>query len=197
MAAPQTRLKLFGNAWAESLTVVSARTFTVLWAAALSGLLWAAWGTTSPAATIGLILAGWALWTFCEYALHRWVFHWEPSSALLRQFVFIMHGNHHAVPNDPLRNLMPPIVSVPVALLIGTGFVAAIGAPGLWLLLGFVAGYVAYDLVHYSCHQWPMKGRLARVLKTHHMRHHYLHGENNFAITGIMWDHLFRTRVVR
>jgi sterol desaturase/sphingolipid hydroxylase (fatty acid hydroxylase superfamily) len=35
------------------------------------------------------------------------------------------------------------------------------------------------------------------MLKTHHMHHHHLREEGNFAITGMMWDRLFRTRVVR
>src|SRR3546814_4613013 len=97
------------------------------------------------------------MWTLTEYALHRFVFHWEPKSAVLRRFVFIMHGNHHAVPNDPLRNLMPPVVSLPVAGLIWVGMLALIGTGGNWLFLGFIGGYAGYDLVHYACHQWPMK----------------------------------------
>lgn len=195
MGTPQPRLTLLGNSWAEGFTIVSVRVFAVLWVAGLSAVLWAAWGTAPPALAVGLVLAGWAVWTFCEYALHRWVFHWEPSSAPLRKFVFIMHGNHHAVPNDPLRNLMPPIVSVPVALLIGLGLVAAIGAAGLWLLLGFLGGYVFYDAVHYTCHQRPLKGRLGRVIKQHHMRHHHSREAGNYAITGMMWDRLLSTRV--
>jgi len=101
------------------------------------------------------------------------------------------------VPNDPLRNLMPPIVSLPVAGLVWAALVTLAGPAGNWLFLGWISGYVAYDLVHYACHQWPMKGRLARMLKTHHMRHHHLHEDGNYAITGMMWDRLFRTRIAR
>ncbi len=146
---------------------------------------------------LALLAVGLVLWTLTEYVLHRFVFHWQPASALMEQFVFIMHGNHHAVPNDPLRNLMPPMVSLPVGGLVWAGLVALAGPAGNWLFLGWMSGYVAYDLVHYACHQWPMKGRLARMLKTHHMHHHHLREEGNFAITGMMWDRLFRTRVVR
>lgn len=204
MAPSHSRLKLFENRWLEKLTVISAPVFMTLWAVGLPLIAWRAWlatGQTTHAAGIVVAMltcvAGIMLWTLTEYALHRFLFHWEPASAVMEKFVFIMHGNHHAVPNDPLRNLMPPMVSLPVGGLVWAGLVALAGPAGNWLFLGWMSGYVAYDLVHYACHQWPMKGRLARVLKTHHMRHHHLHEAGNYAITGMMWDRLFQTRIVR
>jgi 4-hydroxysphinganine ceramide fatty acyl 2-hydroxylase len=196
MAAPQTRIRLFENRWLEKLTVISVPGFIALWAMGLPFIAWQAWGTTDIAAALALAIAGVTLWTLTEYVLHRFVFHWQPASALFAQFVFIMHGNHHAVPNDPLRNLMPPMVSLTVGGLVWAGCVALVGPAGSWLFLGWIGGYVAYDLVHYACHQWPMKSWLGRVLKTHHMRHHHLHEEGNYAITGMMWDRLFRTRLM-
>lgn len=212
MLGPQSRITLFENRWLEKLTVVSAPVFMVLWAVGLPLIAWQAWDTTLGATTAGtitvvgtasaglallLVMAGALLWTATEYALHRFLFHWEPGSATLAKFVFVMHGNHHHVPNDPLRNLMPPMVSIPVGGIVWAGFVALIGPMGSWLFLGWMGGYVAYDLVHYACHQWPMRGRLARMLKTHHMRHHHLNESGNYAITGMMWDRLLRTGVVR
>jgi sterol desaturase/sphingolipid hydroxylase (fatty acid hydroxylase superfamily) len=196
MAAPPSRIRLFQNRWLEKLTVISAPAFIALWAVGLPGIAAVAWGTASAGQALLLFLAGGLVWTLTEYALHRFVFHWQPASARLAQAVFVMHGNHHAVPNDPLRNLMPPIVSLPVGGLIWAVMLALAGPAGSWMLLGFMAGYVAYDLVHYACHQWPMKGRLARALKTHHMRHHHLGEAGNYAITGMMWDRLLRTRIM-
>ena len=195
MASSPPRLKLFENRWLEKLTVISISGFVTLWAIGLPLIAWQAWGTASPMAALALTLAGLTLWTLTEYALHRFLFHWEPVSASLSQFVFVMHGNHHAVPNDPLRNLMPPIVSLSIGGAVWAAMVALLGPAGSWLFLGWMAGYVGYDLVHYACHQWPMKGRLARALKTHHMQHHHRHESGNYAITGMMWDRLFRTRV--
>jgi 4-hydroxysphinganine ceramide fatty acyl 2-hydroxylase len=197
MEAPPSRIRLFENRWLEKLTVISATSFMALWAVGLPLIAWQAWGTAGPFTAVLLVVAGLTLWTLTEYALHRVVFHWEPGSAVMEQFVFVLHGNHHAMPNDALRNLMPPIVSLPVGALVWAGFVALAGPAGSWLFLGWMGGYVAYDLVHYACHQWPMKGRLARMLKTHHMRHHHLHEAGNYAITGMMWDRLFRTRIAR
>jgi 4-hydroxysphinganine ceramide fatty acyl 2-hydroxylase len=200
MDAPPSRIKLFDNRWLERLTVISAPGFMMLWAVALPWIGWAAWSLAGDVSLAAGALAGFAgviLWTLTEYALHRFLFHWAPASSMMTQFVFVLHGNHHDVPNDPLRNLMPPIVSLPVASLIWYGMVSLAGPAGHWLFLGWITGYVAYDLVHYACHQWPMKGRFGRMLKTHHMRHHHLHEQGNYAITGMMWDRLFSTRLTR
>lgn len=201
MVPAHSRIKLFENRWLEKLTVIAVPGFLALWAVGLPLIAWRAWSVTGAAPgllqLLALVAGGLLLWTLTEYVLHRFVFHWRPASALMEQLVFIMHGNHHAVPDDPLRNLMPPMVSVPVGGLVWAGLVGIAGPAGNWLFLGWMSGYVAYDLVHYACHQWPMKGRLARMLKTHHMHHHHMREEGNFAITGMMWDRLFRTRVVR
>ena len=114
---------------------------------------------------------------------------------MLKQMVFVIHENHHAAPNDPLRNLMPPIVSVPVGALVWLLSLAVFGLSGTWFLLGFMVGYVAYDLVHFACHQFPMKGRIGRALKVHHMRHHHLKVGGNYAITGLIWDRVFGTLI--
>ncbi|WP_017669257.1 sterol desaturase family protein [Sandarakinorhabdus sp. AAP62] len=204
MVPSHSRIKLFENRWLEKLTVISIPGFLALWSVALPVIGWRAWLATAGAqgapdmlAAGTACLAGVVLWTLTEYALHRFLFHWDPASAMMEQFVFVMHGNHHDMPNDPLRNLMPPIVSLPVAAVIWAVVVGLAGPVGNWLFLGWISGYVAYDLVHYACHQWPMKGRMARLLKTHHMRHHHLDEEGNYAITGMMWDRLFGTRIAR
>ena len=64
---------------------------------------------------IALLVAGYALWTLFEYWLHRIVFHFEPEDGLGARMHWIIHGVHHDHPNDPLRLVMPPAVSVPLA----------------------------------------------------------------------------------
>lgn len=189
------RIRLFGSPALEALTVISLRSFVVVWAIMLPAIVFFAFYYTPDVLAPLLILAGLAVWTFVEYALHRFVFHHEAQSPLMKRFVFVIHGNHHAFPNDPLRNLMPPIVSFPIAALVAASFIGALGLMGIWCFLGFMLGYVAYDLVHYACHQLPMKGRLARALKIHHMRHHHLKNEGNYAITGMVWDRVLSTRI--
>ena len=57
---------------------------------------------------------GYALWTLFEYWLHRLVFHFEPEEGLGARLHWIIHGVHHDHPNDPMRLVMPPAVSVPL-----------------------------------------------------------------------------------
>ncbi len=56
---------------------------------------------------VGLWLAGFAIWTFSEYWLHRLVFHWDPDNAIGHRLHFIIHGVHHDHPNDKMRLVMP------------------------------------------------------------------------------------------
>jgi sterol desaturase/sphingolipid hydroxylase (fatty acid hydroxylase superfamily) len=195
MPTSRPRATLFRSARLERLTIISMRWFVVLWAVLLPAIAIVALASAPTLWAPTLVVLGWLVWSLTEYTLHRHVFHFEPRSVLLQRAVFIIHGNHHADSNDPLRNLMPPIVSIPVGALIWAAAVAVAGPAGTWVLLGFMFGYVVYDLVHYACHQFPMKGRLGRALKAHHMRHHHLRAKGNFAITGMLWDRIFGTRI--
>ena len=65
--------------------------------------------------------AGLLLWTLTEYWLHRLLFHWEPDHPLGNRLHFIIHGVHHDHPNDRLRLVMPPAVSLPLAALLPVG----------------------------------------------------------------------------
>ena len=75
-----------------------------------------AWGLTkvSVLVTIALLAGGYALWTLFEYWLHRLVFHFEPEDGVGARLHWIIHGVHHDHPNDPMRLVMPPAVSVPL-----------------------------------------------------------------------------------
>lgn len=191
----RSRPRLFANSFFESFTFFPLKAFLVIWPILLTGIAAVAIISAPTLWALPVMVGGWLAWTITEYALHRFVFHLEPESTRLQQIVFVIHGNHHTDPNDPLRNLMPPIVSVPIASLIWFACVALMGPIGHWFFLGFIVGYVIYDLLHYACHQFPMTGRLARILKVHHMRHHFDREGVNYAITGMIWDRLFWTKL--
>lgn len=188
------RLVLFENRWLEKLTVVSVRWFLATWAIVIPFVVFSAWGSASPLAAAGFVAIGYFIWSLFEYFAHRKLFHLEPKSLWLKRVVFVLHGNHHMQPQDELRNLMPPIVSLPVSLSIWAVLWLIAGDAGSWMFLGFIGGYVAYDLTHYGCHHWPMRGRVATVFKRHHMRHHCIANESNFGVSAIFWDYVFRTR---
>ncbi|WP_243652562.1 sterol desaturase family protein [Novosphingobium sp. PhB165] len=186
---------MFKSEKLERLTLISPRVFAGAWAVLLPSIAWTGWGTVSPLAGLGLFLAGLVVWTLFEYAMHRYLFHWETDVPMLKGFVFLMHGNHHEAPNDPLRSIMPLSASVPIAAAVWGLFVLLLGTPGTWLFLGFIVGYVMYDVVHYAAHQWPMQGRLSQAIKRHHMRHHYVDEGGNYSISAIFWDRVFGSRI--
>src|SRR5918911_747978 len=97
-------------------------------------------------ATPAWLVGGYLFWTLTEYWMHRIVFHFEPEKGIGARLHWIIHGVHHDHPNDPKRLVMPPSVSVPLALLFALGFAAVLGGP-TWIpvLGGFLAGYLAYD----------------------------------------------------
>ncbi|KQM21991.1 sterol desaturase family protein [Novosphingobium sp. Leaf2] len=189
------RIRLFKSERLERLTLISPRLFAVVWAVLLPLFLLAAWGTATPFWAVGLLAGGLLFWSVFEYVMHRFLFHLDSDQRVIKWLVFLIHGNHHDNPNDPMRGMMPLGVSLPVAALVWAACVALIGAPGTWLFLGWISGYVLYDGLHFACHQWPMRGRLGSALKRHHMRHHYVDDGGNFAITAIFWDRVLGSRI--
>ncbi|WP_395392675.1 sterol desaturase family protein [Novosphingobium sp. BL-8A] len=192
--SPQ-RIRLFKSEKLEQLTFISPRTFAVAWAMLLPAIAWAGWGAVDPLAGCARVLVGLAVWTLFEYVMHRYMFHLETDVPILKWFVFLMHGNHHDTPNDPLRSLMPLSASVPIAATVWGIFALLVGRAGTWIFLGFMIGYVIYDVVHYACHHWPMRGKLRSALKRHHMRHHYLDEGGNYSISAIFWDSVFGSKI--
>ena len=144
--------------------------------------------------TFGLVLVGYVVWTLFEYWLHRIVFHFEPEAGLGARMHWIIHGVHHDHPNDPMRLVMPPAVSVPLGAAVFGLLYLAFGedyAPGIGA--GFFVGYLVYDMMHYYLHHFRARGPLGRMLRERHMRHHFQDDTRGFGISAPYWDELFGT----
>ena len=155
-----------------------------------------AWGLSnvSVPVAIGLLIAGYALWTLFEYWLHRLVFHFEPADGIGARLHWIIHGVHHDHPNDPMRLVMPPAVSIPLAAAVFGLLYLAFGssyAPGIGA--GFFLGYLVYDMMHYYLHHFRPRGWLGRMLRERHMRHHFQDDTRGFGISAPYWDEVFGT----
>jgi sterol desaturase/sphingolipid hydroxylase (fatty acid hydroxylase superfamily) len=159
-------------------------------------VLMVAWSLSriSLGGTIALVAAGYALWTLFEYWLHRLVFHFEPEGGLGARLHWIIHGVHHDHPNDPMRLVMPPAVSVPLGAGV-FGLVYLLGGPDAAPALGagFFAGYLVYDMLHYYLHHFRPRGPLSRMLRERHMRHHFQDDTKGFGISAPYWDDVFHT----
>jgi sterol desaturase/sphingolipid hydroxylase (fatty acid hydroxylase superfamily) len=146
------------------------------------------------AMTLVWVLAGYVFWTLTEYWLHRIVFHFEPEKGIGARLHWIIHGVHHDHPNDPLRLVMPPSVSVPLSALFVLGFYAVLGSPAfLPFGAGFLIGYLAYDMLHYHMHHHSPRTALGRKLRELHMRHHFQNHERGYGVSAPFWDYVFGT----
>lgn len=141
-----------------------------------------------------LSLGGVAIWTLTEYWLHRLLFHWEPDNVLGHRMHFIIHGVHHDHPNDKLRLVMPPAVSIPLAVLFYVAFTFVFGTPAAYpLFAGFIAGYLFYDYTHYYVHHFVPRSSFGRRLREQHMRHHFQDHRFGYGVSSPLWDVVFGT----
>ena len=149
-------------------------------------------------AALGLAVGGYAFWTLAEYWIHRVIFHFEPDRGIGARLHWMIHGVHHDHPNDPLRLVMPPGASVPLALIFYALFWFVLGADRAFAFgAGFLAGYLAYDMIHYHLHHHSPRTRLGKWLRELHMRHHFQDDERGFGISAPYWDRVFGTMHVR
>jgi len=149
---------------------------------------------TPAVEVIAVITGGWFFWTLLEYWMHRGVFHFEPEQGLAARLHWIIHGVHHDHPNDPMRLVMPPSVSVPLAAVFFGLFVLVLGIPTAHLFgAGFLAGYLAYDMTHYHLHHHKARTRLGKLLYELHMRHHFQDDTRGFGVSAPFWDYAFGT----
>lgn len=186
--------RLFQSDFLEVFTHVHPTIPLMVYIPVISYFMYRAWGALGGGEIVVTFLGGVLVWTLTEYLLHRFVFHYEPTSTWGKQLHFLMHGVHHDYPNDSLRLVMPPAVSIPLALLFYTLFRALLGDAHIWpFFAGFLLGYLWYDMLHYATHHFAMKNPVALWVKQHHMRHHYQTDDFNYGVSSPLWDFVFRT----
>ncbi len=196
-------MRLFKSDFLEFFTHITPLAVLVMWVPVVV-LLLAYAIVNSPVAgfpwhiLLGIGL-GLLLWTAAEYNLHRFLFHYEPTNPRLERIFFLFHGVHHAQPQDKTRLVMPPVVSIPLALLFYGLFYlifATILQAGHWVvpvMVGFMIGYLVYDMIHYATHHFPMRSGYLKYLKRYHMMHHYKDPDARFGVSSPLWDYVFGT----
>ena len=130
---------------------------------------------TEPDSYILYLLFGIFVWSVTEYLLHRFIFHFEPTSKSGKRLHFIFHGVHHDFPRDRKRLVIPPTASIPLSILFYFLF-SLFFENSLKLYsfyIGFITGYLIYDMMHYAIHHHNFKNPLLKKIKQHHMLHHY------------------------
>ena len=195
----QEPLRLFRSDFLEFFTHIHPLVVLLIWLPVSGYFAFLAVRDGSALSVILGLVVGLFLWTLAEYLLHRFVFHFPPRSKRQEKILFLFHGVHHAQPKCKTRLVMPPAVSIPLAALFyGLFWLVVDRALGLpaWLppiFAGFIAGYLVYDMTHYATHHFPMRRRLPKALKRHHMQHHYKTPNARFGVSSPLWDLVFGT----
>jgi len=145
---------------------------------------------------IGYFFLGLFLWTVAEYFVHRFVFHYYPKNRTGQKLHFMMHGVHHAYPNDSMRLVMPPVLSIPLATVFFFIWSAIFGKLTAPVFAGFIFGYLCYDMMHYATHHAKfLKANWFIKIKNHHMKHHFQDPDHGFGVSSDFWDKIFRTEI--
>lgn len=143
---------------------------------------------------ISLLVLGLFIWTITEYLLHRFVFHFPPRGKITSRIHFIFHGVHHDYPRDSRRLVMPPAVSIPLALSFYICFQFILGRIySIPFFAGFLSGYLFYDITHYAIHHFNIQNGFFLFLKKHHMLHHYMDSTKGFGVSLPIWDIIYKT----
>jgi len=188
-------VRMFESDFMEFCSHVHPATPVVLYGPVIALMLYLALvpNQLSLLVVLGFFVFGILTWTLLEYVIHRYVFHYEPKTRLGKLLHFIMHGVHHDYPNDATRLVMPPVISIPLAVIFYVLFSLTLGRFGPAALAGFGFGYVCYDTIHYATHHFAMKRGVWRWLKQYHLRHHYHDDHAGYGVSSPLWDHVFRT----
>jgi sterol desaturase/sphingolipid hydroxylase (fatty acid hydroxylase superfamily) len=185
---------MFKSPWLDRLTRVHPAVPVLLYLPVIIVLFVTGAGRLGFGYAVAYAIGGYATWTLTEYWLHRVVFHFEPDHGIGAKLHWMIHGVHHDHPNDPLRLVMPPSASVPLAVVFLGLFWLVLGADAATAFgAGFLAGYLAYDMIHYHVHHHQPKTWVGRKLRELHMRHHFQDDERGFGVSAPYWDRVFRT----
>ena len=208
--------RMFRYDWMERLSRVHPLVPHILYVPLITALVWYSLASGASARTVtGRFLLGVLLWTLVEYVIHRFVFHPSPeieddTRRVLRdlpagapamaalptwrhRFYFLVHGVHHDFPNDTRRLVMPPSVSIPLAVVFWLTFSLVFHAGLPAVFAGFVLGYLCYDTIHYLTHYGVRRTAIGRFLRRRHFRHHYFDPSKDFGVSSPLWDFLLGT----
>lgn len=148
---------------------------------------------TSIELTLLLFCLGVFFFTFIEYVMHRFVFHFKANTKRQKEFKYKIHGVHHHYPKDKDRLVMPPVMSIGLAIIFFFIFKIIAGNYSFAFWGGFLSGYSLYLIIHYAVHRYRQPKNFLKVLWKHHSLHHYRSDDSAFGVSNPLWDYLFGT----
>jgi len=128
---------------------------------------------------------GWLAWGPVEYLVHGVVCH------RYRTFATPLHMGHH---REPRAVFTSPAAWGPAALALFGGLALALG-PALAgaAVAGLLAGFARYEYLHWRIHFREPRSPRERLLRAHHLAHHFRNPRAYHGVTTRRWDRLFGT----
>jgi len=135
-----------------------------------------------------LVLAaglGWLAWGPVEYLVHGVLCH------RYRTFATPLHMGHH---REPRAVFTSPAAWGPAALVLFGGLALALG-PALAgaAVAGLLGGFARYEYLHWRIHFREPRSPRERLLRAHHLAHHFRNPRAYHGVTTRRWDRLFGT----
>jgi 4-hydroxysphinganine ceramide fatty acyl 2-hydroxylase len=131
--------------------------------------------------------------SFVEYLIHRFLFHFNATTERQLEIQYNIHGVHHEYPRDKDRLVMPPLISILISAMFFFLYRFLMGNYGFIFFAGFAAGYSTYLIIHYAVHALKPPKNFLKYLWRHHSHHHYSSVHAAFSVSFPLWDILFGT----
>ena len=132
---------------------------------------------------VAIFAAGLFAWSFIEYLIHGWLSH------TFKTFAAPLHAVHHRDPAAVFT--IGAWIPMAAAFLIGLAIFGR--APGMVFFTGIVAGFIAYETIHYRIHFRAPRGAIEAHLRARHLAHHQGNPDASFGVTSELWDLIFGT----
>jgi len=133
--------------------------------------------------------AGFASWGFVEYGIHGLLSH------RFQTFVSPLHWQHH---REPHAVFTAPLAWVPGAVLGVVVFSLAIGkVAAIAFVGGLLVGFARYEYRHWRIHFREPRSARERLLRSHHLAHHFCDPNAYCGVTTRTWDRVFGTLPAR
>ena len=192
--------RLFKNQYIEYLTKTHP---LVIWAIYLPGIALMLYYSNQVlnielTHVLFIFFSGMFFWTFFEYMLHRFAFHFIAENERAMKILYIIHGNHHEYPRDRERLFMPPVPS----LILSSVIFSIMFFMAKWFVVtenifaffaGFMLGYLIYGTMHFAIHAWNPPYKWMKPLWRNHHLHHYKNEQRGFGVSTTLWDRVFGT----
>jgi sterol desaturase/sphingolipid hydroxylase (fatty acid hydroxylase superfamily) len=140
-----------------------------------------------------IFFGGVFFWTFFEYMMHRFIFHWVSDNPRAQRISYLLHGNHHEFPRDHQRLFMPAVPSIIITSALFLLFYAIMQKNALAFFPGFILGYLLYGSMHYAIHAWNPPFKWMKPIWRNHHLHHYKSDEKGFGVSSHIWDKILGT----